>query len=98
MKIIKITLVLASIVFFTSIPFNANARDCSDPQGFHEKMMCKVQGSKTLGNSVESSSSDETKKNKKSKKVKKAKTKSKLQEFNEKYGSLADIVPGLSKD
>ena len=91
MKITKITLVLASIVFFTSFSFNAKARNCSDPQGFHEKMMCKVQGSK-LGGSVESSSSDETKK------VKKENKKSKLQEFNEKYKSLADIVPGLSKD
>jgi len=42
MKNIKIIFLSASIFFFASI-LNVEARDCSDPQGFHEKMMCKIQ-------------------------------------------------------
>ena len=42
MKTIKILLVLATVSFFTALPYSiAEARDCSDPKGFHEKLMCK---------------------------------------------------------
>ena len=42
MKNVKIIFLSASIFFFASI-LSVEARDCSDPQGFHEKMMCKLQ-------------------------------------------------------
>ena len=45
MKTIKIILLLTTISLFTSIPYGAvEARDCSNPNGFHEKMMCKLSG------------------------------------------------------
>ena len=43
MKIIRIITLLITIPLLSSISYNsANARDCSDPKGFHAKMMCKV--------------------------------------------------------
>ena len=45
MKTIKIILLLTTISFFTAITTSANAaRDCSNPKGFHAKMMCKITG------------------------------------------------------
>ena len=45
MKTIKIILLLTTISLFTSIPYGvAEARDCSNPKGFHEKMVCKLAG------------------------------------------------------
>ena len=45
MKTIKIILLLTIISLFTSIPYGvAKAADCSDPKGFHAKMMCKLTG------------------------------------------------------
>ena len=39
-------MLLGAISLFTSIPYGAvEARDCSNPKGFHEKMMCKLKGS-----------------------------------------------------
>ena len=39
-------MLLATISLFTSVPYDAvEARDCSNPKGFHEKMMCKLTGS-----------------------------------------------------
>ena len=58
MKTIKIIILLATISLFTSVPYHAaEARDCSDPKKFHEKMMCKI-----TGNSVSSDTSDKPKK------------------------------------
>ena len=58
MKTIKIIILLATISLFTSVPYDAaEARDCSDPKGFHAKMMCKLSG-----NSVSSDTSDKPKK------------------------------------
>ena len=58
MKTMKIIILLATISLFTSVPYDAaKARDCSDPKGFHAKMMCI--GS---GNSVSSDTSDKPKK------------------------------------
>ena len=58
MKTIKIIILLATISLFTSVPYDAvEARDCSDPKGFHAKMMCKI-----TGNTVSSGSSDKPKK------------------------------------
>tara|TARA_B100001013_G_scaffold100890_1_gene57084 strand:- start:316 stop:546 length:231 start_codon:yes stop_codon:yes gene_type:complete len=45
MKIIRIITLLITIPLLTSITYNsAIARDCSDPKGFHAKMMCKLGG------------------------------------------------------
>ena len=57
-KTIKIIMLLATISLFTSVPNAAvEARDCSNPKGFHEKMMCIV-----TGDSVSSNTSDKPKK------------------------------------
>ena len=58
MKTIKITMLLATISLFTSVPYDAaEARDCSDPKGFHAKLVCKISG-----DSVSSDTSDKPKK------------------------------------
>ena len=45
MKIIRIITLLITIPLLTSITYtSAIARDCSDPKGFHEKMMCTLSG------------------------------------------------------
>ena len=60
MKTIKIIILLATISLFTSVPYDAaEARDCSDPKGFHAKMICTI-----TGDSVSSDSSDKPKKKK----------------------------------
>ena len=42
MKTIRIIILLAVISLFTTSPYiAAQARDCSNPEGFHEKLMCK---------------------------------------------------------
>ena len=55
MKLIKIIILLVTIPLLSSITFSAvDARDCSNPKGFHAKMMCMVTGessSNTSGNS-----------------------------------------------
>lgn len=44
MKHIKIIL-LSTIISFTLTSYNsAYARDCTNPKGFHNKMVCKLQG------------------------------------------------------
>ena len=61
MKTIKIIILLATISLFTSVPYDAaEARDCSDPKGFHATMMCKL----LPGDSVSSDTSDKPKKKK----------------------------------
>ena len=74
MKIIKIILLFASIVFFTSIPVKANAGhdgesytiDCATAVKLHEKLICKGRG--------EATSSGTAKKEKTKKKKVKEKT------------------------
>ena len=75
MKFIKIILLFASIVFFTSIPVKAKAGhdgesytiDCATAVKLHEKLICKGRG--------EATSSDTAKKEKpKKKKVKEKST------------------------
>ena len=72
MKIIRIIILLAVISLFTTSPYiAAQARDCSNPEGFHEKLMCKKWNMKmpTLKkkseNSEDTSSSVNTEENKK---------------------------------
>lgn len=88
MKTIKVVTLLAAISFLISVPFSAEARDCSDPQGFHQKFMCKVTG----GKSKAVVSSEEKKQ---AKKEKKKKDKSAKEIFDEKNKTLVDILsPG----
>ena len=45
MKIIRIITLLITIPLLSSITYSsAIARDCSDPKGFHAKMVCKLTG------------------------------------------------------
>ena len=45
MKIIRIITLLITIPLLSSITYSsAMAADCSDPKGFHAKMMCKLSG------------------------------------------------------
>ena len=83
MKIIKMIMFVVSISLLTYA--NAEARDCSNPKGFHEKMMCKMSGQ---GNMI----SSETTKTKKVKKAKKERKKSKFDEFNENNKTLVDLL------
>ena len=60
MKIVRIITLLITIPLLSSITYtSAMARDCSDPKGFHAKMMCKISGATSS-----SGSSGKTKKNK----------------------------------
>ena len=47
MKIIKMIMFVVSISLFTYT--NAEARDCSNPKGFHAKLMCKLSGVDNAG-------------------------------------------------
>ena len=48
MKTIKILLFIFTVSLFTSLPYSAAnaARDCSNPEGFHQKLMCGKLGVK----------------------------------------------------
>jgi len=50
MKIIKMILFVASISLLTYA--KAEARDCSNPKGFHEKLMCKLSGMRNTDEKV----------------------------------------------
>jgi len=59
MKTIKIILLLTTISIFTSVPYGvAKAEDCSNPKGFHAKLMCKLKGGS--GSSVTAAEATET--------------------------------------
>jgi len=56
MKILKKIVFILTITLFTSI-FNNSAiaeTDCSNPKGFHQKMMCKYKGQSSDSNTVDS--------------------------------------------
>ena len=72
MKTIRIIILLAVISLFTTSPYlAAEARDCSNPDGFHEKLMCKKWKwkmptlKKKSENSEDASTSENTEENKK---------------------------------
>ena len=72
MKTTRIIILLAVISLFTTSPYlAAEARDCSNPDGFHEKLMCKKWKwkmptlKKKSENSEDTSSSENTEENKK---------------------------------
>ena len=44
MKIIRIITLLITIPLLSSITYSSAMADCSNPKGFHEKMMCKLSG------------------------------------------------------
>ena len=61
MKIIKTIILLATIAVLTSVPYSiAEARDCSDPKGFHQKLMCQKLFQSFKVPKFKSSSSDTT--------------------------------------
>ena len=45
MKIIRIITLLITIPLLSSITYSSAMADCSNPKGFHEKMMCKLSSS-----------------------------------------------------
>ena len=72
MKTIRIIIFLTVISLFTTSPYiAAQARDCSNPEGFHEKLMCKKWNlkmptlKKKSENSEDASTSENTEENKK---------------------------------
>ena len=72
MKTVRIVIFLAVISLFTTSPYiGAQARDCSNPEGFHEKLMCKKWNlkmptlKKKSENSEDASTSEKTEENKK---------------------------------
>ncbi len=78
MKIIKIILLFASIVFFTSIPLKAKAGhgdgvniDCATAVKLHEKAWCKMKGKDTPSSTAKKEKPKKKKVKKKSTEVKK---------------------------
>ena len=86
MKTIKRMLLLAAVVFFTSVPFAVGAKDCSDLKKLHKKLLCKA-GSDRYDSERSAAAV-------KVDKVEKEKGES----FNEKYNSLADIIKKMKKE
>ena len=86
MKSIKILTLFITISLFTIFSQSTAqaARDCSNPDGFHAKMMCAA--AEKLGKDGSILKKDKAKK--KAKKDKKKNTNS----FNEKYKTLADLL------
>ena len=61
MKIIRIITLLVAIPLLSSITYtSAMARDCSDPKGFHAKMVCKFSGSTSSSESSEKTKKDKS--------------------------------------
>ena len=59
MKTTKIIILFTAMSLFTLASYNtADARDCSNPKGFHQKMMCKVIGERDLIKSDNSVAAD----------------------------------------
>ena len=78
MKIIKIILLFASIVFFTSIPLKAKAGhgdgasiDCATAVKLHEKAWCKMKGKDTPSSTAKKEKPKKKKVKEKSTEVKK---------------------------
>ena len=79
MKFIKILLLFASIVFFTSIPLKAKAGhdgesytiDCATAVKLHEKLICKGRGEATSSGTAKEEKTKKKKKTSKHKDVKK---------------------------
>ena len=46
MKNIKLILLFTTMSLFAFTSLSVKARDCSNPEGFHEKLMCKVEEGK----------------------------------------------------
>ena len=90
MKTIKMMLLLSTIAFFTSVPFEVEAKDCSHLIKLHKKLLCKTGSDKY--DSERSSVTVKTEKIKKEGVLKRLKDLSKKAEsFNEKNDSLVDI-------
>ena len=48
MKNIKLILLFTTMSLFAFTSLSVEARDCSNPEGFHEKLMCKKEQGKDL--------------------------------------------------
>ena len=83
MKFIKIILLFASIVFFTSIPVKAKAGhegesytiDCATAVKLHEKAICKMRGEDTSSGTAKKEKTKKKKKENKTSKHKEVKKK-----------------------
>ena len=83
MKFIKIILLFASIVFFTSIPVKAKAGhdgesytiDCATAVKLHEKAWCKMKGKDTPSSTTKKEKTKKKKEKKKTSKHKEVKKK-----------------------
>ena len=86
MKSVKRMLLLAAVVFFTSVPFAVEARDCSDLKKLHKKLMCKA-GSDRYDSERSATAviADKVEKEK-------------GEPFNEKYDSIADIFKKITRN
>ena len=82
MKILKIILLLTIVSFSSALIAKAAERDCSNPKGFHEKLMCAMSGS----------SDESTSKTKEVKKTKKSSILQKFDEWNKSNDSLSDVI------
>ena len=82
MKTLKIILLLTIISFFSSLASKATARDCSNPKGFHEKLMCSMSGN----------SDKSTSETKEVKKTKKWSILQKFDDWNKANDSLSDVI------
>ena len=59
MKTIKIVLLVASISFFTLIPFSAEAKDCSIYKSAVQKKLCETMAGISSGNTTTSDKDSE---------------------------------------
>ena len=54
MKYIKFILLITTVIFVTSIPFEVKSEDCSQYKKLHKKLLCKSRGG-TSGDSTATS-------------------------------------------
>ena len=58
MKYIKLILLISTVIFVTSVPFEVKSEDCSQYKKLHKKWLCKSRG----GTSGDSAATDEAEK------------------------------------
>ena len=92
MNILKKLIILSSVLFLTSLPFSAQAKDCSDIKRLHKKLLCKA-GSDRYSAEVEQN----REKNKTVAKKEKKEFYPKSKEFNKNNDSLVDLIKNLKK-
>ena len=60
MKLSKLIILLTAISFFSSIPYAAKAKDCSNAKGFHAKLMCQLGSKKYASTTTTTTTATET--------------------------------------